>query len=176
MSEPLGAVRSVCDTESVLDRRALGCALICALVYLPLPAAARREATFGYPISRVWTAAVRLVRVDLECVIGEKDRDDGYFFFEYTDRGKSYPGSVELVSLQDSGADHVRVIVQVPAMPAYVEAMILDRLGRKLEQEFGPPKAAPATKPGSKPDDDDAAKADKDGARAPNKPPQAAPR
>jgi hypothetical protein len=145
-------------------------------VCAPPPAAARREATFAYPISRVWTAAVRLVRVDLECPINEKDRDDGYFFFEYSDRGKPYPGSVELVSLQDSGGDHVRVIIQVPAMPAYVEAMILDRLARKLEQEFGPPKAAPppppTAKPGAKPDnDDDAAKGDKEPARPPaNKP------
>lgn len=129
-------------------------------VLSPPLAAARREATFSYPISRVWTAAIRLVRVDLECPISEKDRDDGYFFFEYSDRGKTYPGSVELVSLQDSGGDHVRVIVQVPAMPAYVEAMILDKLGRKLEQEFGPPKAGPAPSP-KKPDDDDAAKNDK---------------
>jgi hypothetical protein len=146
------------------------------MVCVPLPAAARREATFGYPISRVWTAAVRLIRVDLECAINEKDRDDGYFFFDYSDRGKTYPGSVELVTLQDSGADHVRVIIQVPAMPAYVEAMILDRLARKLEQEFGPPKAAPAPKPGSKPDDDDAAKGDKDAPRAPANKPQGAPR
>jgi hypothetical protein len=151
----------------VLHRCLAGCALLCAMwVWQPPLAAARREATFGYPISRVWTAAVRLVRVDLECPINEKDRDDGYFFFDYTDRGKTYPGSVELVSVQDSGGDHVRVIVQVPAMPAYVEAMILDKLGRKLEQEFGPPKAAkePAQK---KPDDDDAAKNDKQGAAQP---------
>jgi hypothetical protein len=148
-------------------------------VSAPPPAAARREVTFAYPISRVWTAAVRLIRVDLECPINEKDRDDGYFFFEYSDRGKSYPGSVELVSLKEDGAEHVRVIVQVPAMPAYVEAMILDRLGRKLELEFGPPKGGqqPVTKPGTKPDDDDAAKGDKDPGRTPaNKPAQGAPR
>jgi hypothetical protein len=120
-------------------------------------------------MSRVWTAAVRLVRVDLECPIGEKDRDDGYFFFEYSDRGKTFPGSVELVSLQDSGGDHVRVVVQVPAMPAYVEAMILDRLGRKLEQEFGPPKA-PAQKPPEKPDEGDVAKGDKPAAGKPQAP------
>lgn len=126
---------------------------------LPPSASARRETTFHYPISRVWTAAVRLVRVDLECPIGEKDKEDGYFFFEYTDRGKKFPGSVELVSVHDSGADHVRVIVQIPAMPAYVEAMILDRLGRKLEQEFGPPKVSPPKAP-AKPGDGDVAKAD----------------
>jgi hypothetical protein len=142
----------------------------------PPLAAARREVTFAYPMSRVWTAAVRLIRVDLECPIGEKDRDDGYFFFEYSDRGKSYPGSVELVSLQESGTDHVRVIVQVPAMPAYVEAMILEKLGRKLEQEFGPPKVGPAPKPGGKPDaDDDASKGDKNAPRSPGEKVRGAP-
>lgn len=118
-------------------------------------------------MSRVWTAAIRLLRVDLECPISEKEREDGYFFFEYSDRSKTYPGSVELVSLQDNGTDKVRVIVTVPAMPAYVEAMILEKLGRKLEQEFGPPKVGPAPSP-KKPEDDDAAKDDKgDTARAP---------
>jgi hypothetical protein len=122
-------------------------------VNAPPSAAARREATFGYSISRVWTAAVRLVRVDLDCPVTEKDKEDGYFFFEYTDHGKKFPGSVELVSLQDSGGDQVRVIVTVPAMPAYVEGMILDRLSRKLELEFGPAKI-PAPKPPPKADDD----------------------
>ncbi|HKP55569.1 MAG TPA: hypothetical protein VJV78_02550 [Polyangiales bacterium] len=133
-------------------------------VSAPPSASARREATFSYSISRVWTAAVRLIRVDLECPVTEKDKEDGYFFFEYSDRGKKYPGSVELVNMQDSGGDQVRVIVTVAAMPAYVEGMILDRLNRKLEQEFGPPKA-PSGKP-TKPDDDDAAKGDKDVAKA----------
>ena len=120
---------------------------------------------------------MRLVRVDLDCPINEKDRDDGYFFFEYSDRGKQHPGSIELVGLSDNGVDQVRVIVQVPAMPAYVEAMILEKLGRKLEQEFGAPKGAPAAKPGAKPDgDDDAAKGDKDATRPPADKARPAPR
>ena len=143
-----------------IQRCAFVCTLFCVVwVFAPPSASARREVTFGYPMSRVWTAAVRLVRVDLECPISEKDKEDGYFFFEYTDRGKKFPGSVELVSIQENGTDHVRVIVQVPAMPAYVEAMILDRLGRKLEQEFGPPKGA-TPKPPEKPDDGNIAKGD----------------
>jgi len=150
----------------MLRRCALGCALVCAMWVSPLTASARRETTFAYPISRVWTTAIRLVRVDLESPVTEKDREDGYFFFEYSDRGKKYPGSVELVSLQESGTDQVRVIVQVPAMPAYVESMILDRLGRKLEQEYGPPKAPPPPKPPAKPAEDEA-KDDKQSARAP---------
>jgi len=41
------------------------------------------------------------------------------------------------VSLKEDGADHVRVIVQVPAMPAYVEAMILDRSAASSSRSSG---------------------------------------
>lgn len=112
----------------------------------PERASARREDTYNYPFTRVWTSAVRLLRVDFECPITEKDRDEGYFFFEYTDHNRKYPGSVELVPVKEHGIDSVRVVVQVPAMPTYVESMMLDRLGRKLKEDFGEPQA-PAPEP-----------------------------
>jgi hypothetical protein len=102
---------------------------------------ARREGTFAYPYSRVWTAAVRLMRVDYACDITEKDKDDGYFLFEYPDRGKLYSGSVELIADKDKDdGGSVRVVLTIPTLPSYVESMMMERLGRKLEQEFGPPK------------------------------------
>ncbi len=125
---------------------------------LPSSALARREQTFSYPFSRVWTTAVRLLRVDFECPITEKDRDEGYFLFSYTDSGteaaKAVPGSVELVTSHENGVEQVRVVIQVPAMPSYVEAMMLDHLERKLQEDFGSPKGTPeAPKPDApKPD------------------------
>lgn len=122
---------------------------LCVLSVLSLHVAAatsvraRREATFGYPYSRVWTSAVRLMRVDFEATITEKDRDDGYFLFEYKERGKSYPGSVQLMPVQQAaGGESVRVVLTIQALPTYVENMMVDRLARKLEQEFGPPRAS----------------------------------
>ncbi len=120
------------------------------LVALSTPglAQARRETTFVYPFSRVWPTAVRLLRVDLECPITEKDKEEGYFFFTYADHGKTFPGSVELISTKEGSQESVRVVVQVPAMPSYVEAMMLDRLARKLQEQFGSPKgASPAPVP-----------------------------
>ncbi|HEX4354589.1 MAG TPA: hypothetical protein VHZ95_16785 [Polyangiales bacterium] len=122
-----------------LVRAALG--LVVALsIAMPRTAAAKRETTFSYPYDRVWNATVRLMRVDFECVITEKDKDDGYFLFEYPDRGKTFPGSAELVAIKVDDVEQVRVVIQVPAMPSYVEGMMLDRLAKKLEQEFGAPK------------------------------------
>jgi hypothetical protein len=109
---------------------------------LPSAAYARREVTLGYPYSRVWTSAVRLMRVDFEANITEKDKDDGYFLFEYPDRGKAHPGSIELIAVQQGEREAVRVVITIQALPSYVENMIMDRLTRKLEQEFGPPKEA----------------------------------
>jgi hypothetical protein len=116
---------------------ALGMLLLMAA---PQRAQARRESTFNYPYSRVWTSAVRLLRVDFGCAITEKDKDDGYFLFDYTDHGKTFPGSVELIVGKNEDVETVRVVLQVPAMPTYVEGMLLERLSRKLEQEYGPGK------------------------------------
>jgi hypothetical protein len=136
----------------MLARASVALSIAICLAALASPALARRDATFNYAFARVWTAAVRLVRVELECPITEKDKDDGYFFFEYTNQNKAYPGTVELVSVQTEAGEQVRVIVQVPAMPSYVEAMILDRLGKKLEKEFGVGSAPKAPQPAEKPD------------------------
>jgi hypothetical protein len=128
---------------------------------------ARREVTFNYPYSRVWTSAVRLMRVDFACTITEKDKEDGYFLFEYPDHGKTFPGSVEFVAGKDEDVDTVRVVIQVAAMPSYVEGMMMDRLARKLEQEFGPPKEP--KRPAAKEDPDHPSEGDK-GKDAPAKP------
>ena len=86
---------------------------------------------------------MRLMRVDFEATITEKEKDDGYFLFEYKDRGKAYAGSVELMPVQQAGGgESVRVVLTIQALPSYVENMMVDRLGRKLEQEFGPPRVA----------------------------------
>ena len=148
--------------------RQLLCALVAGLTLMAAPVAhARREQTFGYAYSRVWTTAVRLMRVDFEAHITEKDKDDGYFLFEYPDRGKVYSGSCELVAVKQDDAEAVRVVITIQALPSYVENMIMDRLGRKLEQEFGAPREAKPKKPGEPSKDGDDAPAEPERPRAP---------
>lgn len=113
-------------------------ALVCAaaLVVGASPALARKEQTFTYPYTRVWEAAVRLVRVDFASPISERNRDDGYFLFEFTHDEDRYPGSVEVVRVGETG---VRVVIQIPGLPSYVERMLLDRLEKKLVADYGEP-------------------------------------
>lgn len=107
-------------------------------------AQARREQTFRYPFSRVWGSALRMMRVDYESPITEKDIESGYFLFTYPHEGKEIQGSAELVRTMEGGVESVRVVLQLPALPSYVEQMMLDRLTRKLGEEHGDPTAPPA--------------------------------
>jgi hypothetical protein len=144
--------------------------LALALAFIPTGVVhARREATFAYPYARVWNAAVRMVRVDLEAAIPEKDRDDGYFLFEFPHDGKTYPGSIQLIRGKARGVEQVQVVIQLPSMPSYVELMLLDKLQRKLSVEFGSPlepkaEPEPAPKPAA-PSDGDSAPAPEKGAK-----------
>jgi len=113
------------------------------LLALASPVEARKAQVFQYPLSVVWNAAVRLMRVDLQSPIAEKDRQDGYFLFDYPNGAKSVPGSVEVVEVNGG----VRVTVQVPSLPSYVERMMLDKLARKLRKEFGKPVVKPVAAP-----------------------------
>lgn len=119
------------------------CALAVALLGAPRTAEARKDQQYDYRFEQVWSAVVRMVRVDLRFPITDKDEDIGYLLFEYRDRGRGYPGSVELVRVRGARRPQVKVIVQIPSMPSYIEQMLIDRLGRKLREEFGEPPPPP---------------------------------
>ncbi len=126
-------------------RRWLGtAAVVIALLARPHRVRARVQADFTYPWTQVWQATVRLVRVDLDCPVTDRDPDVGYVMFNYRDAGRDHGGSVELVrSLGPDGVERVRVIVQVQSMPSWVERMVLDRLTRKLHDDYGEPPHVP---------------------------------
>lgn len=118
-------------------RSALFVGIVLSLVGLADTAFAKRESTLRYPYALVWTTAVRMIRVDYESAITEKDKDEGYFLFSFAHQGKEHPGSFEVIEDAENGA---RVVVQIPAMPSYVEQMLLDKLQRKLSQDYGAPR------------------------------------
>ena len=106
----------------------------------PQLARARVQTDYTYAWSQVWQAAVRMVRVDLQCPITDRDPDIGYVMFDYADGGRTHAGSVELVrTVGSDGIERVRAVVQVPSMPSWVERMLIDRLTRKLRDDFGDP-------------------------------------
>jgi hypothetical protein len=130
-------------------RTVLATIFVAASLLVPVDTAlARTTHEYVYPRDKVWNTSLRLVRIDLGCPLGERDADIGYFTFEYVDGTRRYPGSVELVPARVEGRDGVKVVVQIPAMPTYVERMVLDRLARKLVDDYG---EAPAPPPAQRP-------------------------
>lgn len=113
------------------------------LLALPSGAAARSDRDFDYRWEQVWSAAVRMVRVDLRFPIVDQDESIGYLLFEYRDHGRAHPGSIELVRVQGPRRERIKVVVQINSMPSYIEQMMLDRLARKLHDEFGEPPPPP---------------------------------
>jgi hypothetical protein len=122
-------------------------ALLAALLVVPQSAAARKQGELGYAYDKVWNAALRMVRVDLRMPVTDRDPEAGYLLFEYLDHDKRYAGSIEIVRMDRDRRVLTKAVVQVQGMPAYVEQMLLDRLDRKLHDEYGAPLEPPAEKP-----------------------------
>jgi hypothetical protein len=120
----------------------------------PTRSQAKKTEDFRHSFDQVWGAAIRMIRVDQGYPIKDRDPEVGYFLFDYRDDGRNYPGSVELVRIEDQGGGSIRVVVQIPAMPSYIERMLLDKLQKKLIDEYGEP-VAPEKPPEPPPPEED---------------------
>ena len=100
----------------------------------------KREMTYRY--SQIWRTAIRFLRVDNRFPIVEKDRKSGYVLFEFKDGGKTYSGSLELYPVVHDGKHYMRTGLIIGGKPSYVEAVLLDKLKRKLREEYGEPPPA----------------------------------
>ena len=118
----------------------LGLLVALAVVFTGPQASANASLESNYGFDRTWNCALRMVRVDMNFKVTEKDEKSGYLLFEYKspESSKPTPGSFEIVRSQD-GAGPVRVVAQLPQMPRYHEQALLDSLAKKLRQEYGEP-------------------------------------
>lgn len=121
--------------------------MIAAAIELPaLEARASVAYASPYTFEQTFGSALRLVRIELGCVITEKDVENGYLLFDYTSPesgSRVHHGSVEVVR----GKPGSHVSVQLPTLPQYHEQMIVDALVKKLAAEHGAPPAPPPAPP-----------------------------
>ena len=118
--------------------------LVALACLVPASAGAKKTEDFRHSFEQVWGAAIRLIRVDQGYPIKDRDESVGYFLFDYQDDGRAYPGSVELIRIAGQGPSQIRVVMQIPAMPSYIERMLLDKLEKKLVHEYGEPPPPPS--------------------------------
>ncbi len=131
----------------------LGLGFAAAVVLTEPTADAKSAYDSPYGFARTWTAALRMVRVDLGYKVVEKDESNGYLLFEYRSPesgSKATSGSMEFIKARD---DHeVKVVVQLPQMPRFHEQVLLDELVRKMRDEYGDPPVHKDPPPASSPD------------------------
>jgi hypothetical protein len=147
--------------------------LVLAILLSASTAWGRAEKTLAYQRDAAWPAAVRFIRVDEGLKIIEKDGDAGYVLFELKEEGKTFRGSLEVMTVVVDGRTLVKFVMQIEDRPSWTEIAMLARLERKLRSELGSPAPPPAKKPkpGDKEDDKDKPKDDKPPAKdEPKKP------
>lgn len=135
--------------------------LAVAAIAAASPALARLEATSGYTKSQTYNCVLRFLRVDLGYKIVEKDAEAAYVLFHYPQPGQKTPGNGALEVIETPTG--VKLVVQLPKLPAYHETVLRDGLLRKLRDEYGPPpskvpppaKNPPPAKPQPPADGDD---------------------
>ncbi len=122
-------------------------AIIASQFLAPWTARAEEKRSLKYPYSWVMKAALRLIKIDLDCTIEEVDKDTGFILFRYTYQGVESPASLELSDLStDESGYLVNTRIMMNKLPSWVEADLLDQLEAKLKAEYGdPPK--PKKKP-----------------------------
>lgn len=108
---------------------------------------ARTEKTLGYSREAAWPAAVRFIRVDERLKILEKDADAGYVLFELKEEGKTFRGSLEVMTVVVDNRSVVRFVMQIEDRPSWIEVAMLQRLERKLRAELGSPAPPPTKQP-----------------------------
>jgi hypothetical protein len=136
-----------------MDRRGF---VIAGGLWLASPrlALARKQRELPQRIDQVWNAALRMIRVDLQLAVTDRDQEGGYVLFEYVASGKRFPGSIELIPQAKGARPTTVAVVQVRGQPSYVEVMLLDRLEKKLVEEVGvPAEPPPAPEPPPPPPD-----------------------
>jgi hypothetical protein len=121
--------------------RVLALAGAAALLSWTAPAGARLEVSSPYTKAQTYSGALRYLRVDLGYEVVERDPDAAYLIFQFVPSGKSAAthGSIEVIEVEDQ----IRVIVQLPELPEYREAMLRDGLVTKLATEYGAPPPRP---------------------------------
>jgi len=117
----------------------------------------RTEETTPYTKTQAYNGALRFLRIEQEFEVIERDPDLGYVLFQYPTGvdDQTTTGSVEVVERDEE----VLVVVQISKLPAHHESRLVGALLKKLEADYGAPKARvkdkpPKKAPESEPDED----------------------
>lgn len=120
---------------------------ITGIVFLSLcaPLHAKTRKMMNWDYSTLYNTTVRLIRVDMNWEIEDKDRDAGFIIFKYVGKSKKIlRATVEFIkdeTGENSDAEgkspitSVIVQVSIPGVSSVEERMLIDDLNKKLHEE-----------------------------------------
>ncbi|RJO66478.1 MAG: hypothetical protein C4523_12390 [Myxococcales bacterium] len=111
-------------------------ALSLMLCEIPLWAKSRDRVAESFDV--LWSAAVRLIRVDKNWKIVDKDKETGFIIFEYQSKESSSQASVEILkdaAPEEKNVSRFVVQVSIPSASSIEERLLIDELKRKIQEE-----------------------------------------
>ena len=114
-------------------------------LYLCAPLHAKTRKIMKWDYSTLYNTTVRLIRVDMNWEIVDKDKDAGFIIFKYSSKSKKFlRASIEFIREEtgendDAGekslATSVIIQVSIPGVSSVEERMLIDDLNKKLHEE-----------------------------------------
>jgi len=101
----------------------------------------------SYQRDHVWPTAVRFLVVDEKAKVIDKDADAGYVMFELKEDGKTFRGSLEIITVLIDGRTNLKFSINLVDRPLWREAGMVERLEKKLRAELGSPPPPPRKQP-----------------------------
>lgn len=136
--------------------KTLALAVTLALMAPAQLAWAKAERTVTQRFERVWSAALRHLRIDEGHKIVDKDAEAGYVVFTVKDKDKEFRGALELVRFKDNDdRDKIRLVLQIEDRPTYMESGLLNRMVQKLRTEARNDEAPPPARSEEEPPSED---------------------
>ncbi len=116
-------------------------------LFFATPGFSKIEASSRYTLPQTYRTALRMLRVDMNCEVVERDPDAAYLLFRYRvpgDPKREVEGAIELIAQKE----RVKILIKIPRLAELHERMLRDSLLDKLLEDYGePPPPAPPPKP-----------------------------
>lgn len=93
--------------------------------------------TLAYLRDQVWPTVVQFLIVDEHVEVTKRKFEAGYLLFELRNDGKTFHGSLEVMTVVRDGRSLVRFVLQIEDRPKWLEFAMLEQLETKLRTEFG---------------------------------------
>jgi hypothetical protein len=103
-----------------------------------------------YPYKQVMPAAVRYLVIDAKHKVLAANYKAGYILFQIDEGRRTFRGALELVRYTEKRQPMLKLILSIDGRPKWVEAVMINRLLKKLRKQLGVAPEPPEPSPGKK--------------------------